>query len=269
MQNSKKFPGSQGQTSHDIAILPLLSQTEISNLPLFRGIKVAACRLKISPQQADLAHRYLSPAEGMTLRRFTFPRRAAQWLAGRLCAKAAALSVISTSCPGSAAWQQIEIDNQADGRPFIASSSTCPVPDISISHSGTEAAAMAVWPFLCGLDIQEIKSTSRLKSRFASPEEEILLLRQGTRFNQSPEAMFIMLWSIKEAVRKAFPLQPLPGFLDLNIQSLTAAPGGFSGHISCRRSDMPDILSFFAFIEKNYAAALIINQEPGKTPDNN
>ncbi len=268
MQNSKKFPGSQGRTGHDIAIQPLFSQSEILDLPLFKGIKVAACRLKISPQQINLAHRYLSPAEDKTFRRFTFPRRAAQWLAGRLCAKAAALSVISDSCPGPPAWQQIEINNQAGGRPFIVPGSAGPVPDISISHSGSQAAAMAVWPFLCGLDLQAIKDTSRIKSRFTSPEEEILLLRQGDSLNQSPKAMFIMLWSIKEAVRKAFPLHPLPGFLDLNLQSLTTTPGGFSGRIACRRSGMPDILPFFAFIENNYAAALIINRKPGKTPDN-
>ncbi len=268
MQNSKKFPGSPGRAKLDIAIQPLLSQTEILNLPIFKGINVAACRLKIGPQQADLAHRYLNPAERGVLRQFTFPRRAAQWLAGRLCAKAAALSVISTSSPSPAAWQQIEINNQPSGRPFIAPSSAGPIPDISISHSGNQAAALAVRPFLCGLDLQEIKNTSRIKSRFANPEEEILLLRQGTVLNQSPKAMFIMLWSIKEAVRKAFPLHPLPGFLDLNLQSLSTTTGGFSGRIACRRSDMPDILSFFAFIENNYAAAFIINREPGTTADN-
>ncbi len=268
MQNSKKFPGLQGQTSHDIAIQPLFSQTEILDLPLFKGIKVAACRLKISPQQGNLVHRYLSPAEDRAFQRFTFPQRASQWLAGRLCAKAAALSVISAPCPASSAWRQIEIENQAGGRPFITLNSAWPVPDISISHSGIQAAAMAVLPFLCGLDLQEIKDTTRIKSRFASPEEEIILLRQGARANQSPKAMFTMLWSIKEAVRKAFPLQPLPGFLDLTIQSLTTIPGGFSGCIACRRSDMPGILPFFALIENNYAAALTINRASGKTPDN-
>ncbi len=268
MQNSKKFPGSQGRTNHDIAIQPLFSQPEILDLPLFKGIEVAACRLKISPQQGNLAHRYLSPAEGRILRRFTFPQRAAQWLAGRLCAKAAALSVISASSPGSPAWQQIEIDKQASGRPFIALSSAGSVPDISISHSGTQAAAMAIRPFLCGLDLQEIKDTSRIKSRFVNPAEELIILRQGARANQSPKATFTMLWSIKEAVRKAFPLHPLPGFLDLSLQSLTPIPGGFSGRIACRRSDMPAILSVFAFIENNYAAALTINREPGTTPDN-
>ncbi|HFQ80899.1 MAG TPA: 4'-phosphopantetheinyl transferase superfamily protein [Desulfobacterales bacterium] len=268
MQNSKKFPPSDGRASHKIAIQPLFSKTIISELPLFKGIKTAAFRLTISPQQANLAHRYLSPAEDRILRRFTFPKRAAQWLAGRLCAKAAALEVISASRPGFPAWRQIEINNQADGRPFITPRGTGLVPDISISHSGVQAAALAVWPFLCGLDIQEIRDTSRIKSRFASPEEEIMILRHGAGANQSSRAMFTMLWSIKEAVRKAFPLHPLPGFLDLNLQSLTTVPGGFSGRVACRRSDMPDNLSFFAFIENNYAAALTINRESGTTPDN-
>ncbi len=266
MQNSKKFPRQFDQTSHDIAIQTLFSKAVILDLPLFKGIKVAAYRLKISPEQRNFAHRYLSPAESRVFRRFTFPQRADQWLAGRLCAKAAALSLIPASGPSPPAWREIEINNHISGRPFIALSgaSASPIPDISISHSGIQTAAMAVWPFLCGLDLQEIRDTSRIRSRFATPEEEIIILRQGAESNQPPKAMFTMLWSIKEAVRKAFPLHPLPGFLDLSLQALATIPGGFSGRITCQRSGMPDILSFFAFIENNYTVALTINCEPDK-----
>ncbi len=259
MQNSKKFPRQFDQTSRDIAIQALFPKAIILDLPLFKGAKVAAYRLKISPKQRNLAHCYLSPAEFRVFRRFTFPQRANQWLAGRLCAKAAAMSLTPVSGSNHTAWREIEINSHISGRPFIALRGTSSIPDISISHSGIQAAAMAVWPFLCGLDLQEIRDTSRIRSRFATPEEEIIILHQGAESNQPPKAMFTMLWSIKEAVRKAFPLHPLPGFLDLSLQALATIPGGFSGRITCRRLGMPGILSFFAFIEHNYTVALTIN----------
>lgn len=166
---------------------------------------------------------WLSPEEEEIFQAFTMQKRKNEWLAGRVCTKVAVrdfLSITNINLP----CNQIIIDNAASGRPRVV------LPghknfegkfDLSISHSARYAIALIAGA-TCGIDIQEARQTLvRIKEKFCLPEEEVLLTK--TLRKKDNIAHLTLLWSVKEAVRKAFSNDFVPEFLKLKVVKIETA----------------------------------------------
>ena len=96
------------------------------------------------------------------------------------------------------------LDVFKDGRPFLSFLPTMPFksPEISLSHSGGYAAAMAA-QHRCGIDIQkQEKSLIKVKERYCAVREYTLLTKIIKEGNEL--VRLALLWSAKEAIQKAF-----------------------------------------------------------------
>ncbi|HEX9714615.1 MAG TPA: 4'-phosphopantetheinyl transferase superfamily protein [Desulfurivibrionaceae bacterium] len=169
----------------------------------------------------EVAGKYLHADE---LNRWTGLRqkkRRTEWLGGRLAAKWAAAALLGETAVD---WQGLTIQNEEDGRPFVATEAHAVAPFISISHSGHMAAALAA-NLPCGLDIQQpLAKIHTVKERFAAPEEEDIL---GAALPHRPfteTEQLTLLWAAKEAVRKMVRVSPLLGLLEIRLLT------GLGGH---------------------------------------
>ena len=172
----------------------------------------------------------LSQKEQDILNKFAMASRKREWLGGRLAAKCAAarLFELMESRQSAIPWQEYSILADENGRPnlAVASSNTSgPMPDISISHSGLFAAAMAVSHGYAGIDIQQVvQKVIRVKDRFCTPGEEQLLRDFFSLEPKNIAATLTKLWAAKEAMRKASSTWSLPGFLEMELAEITGDP---------------------------------------------
>lgn len=98
------------------------------------------------------------------------------------------------------------------------------MPEISISHSHNLAVAAAMQR-RCGIDIQQCRSAVvRVKSRFCEPGEAELLAASLAGFDEV--SRLTMLWSAKEAIRKAVPVEPLPAFAEMELVAVREGAAG-------------------------------------------
>ena len=99
------------------------------------------------------------------------------------------------------------------------------MPDISISHSGSMAAAMAAHNGLCGVDIQKVTGkVFKVRDRYCTHNEKKILEAFFPVAGKAQAAPLTKLWAAKEALRKASSMSSLPGFLELELIEITAAP---------------------------------------------
>ena len=162
---------------------------------------------------------WFSVREREQLTGYKLAKRRSEWLAGRIAVKLATASLNHDTATTD--YTQIEIDNRPGGRPFVklhGQPYLYAKLDISISHSGAMAAALAADRY-CGIDIQILNNTLiRVQDRFCSkPEEKLLLDFFGESFRKMP---LNFLWTAKEALRKAFSYQVIPGFLQLKLRQI-------------------------------------------------
>ena len=179
-----------------------------------------------------MADNCLSPIEQQRYGDFSYEKRKNEWLGGRISAKIATarcIELIDDADEKAVAWQDIAIESQESGRPFCVTGKQDQkpqnVPDISISHSSDLAAAMAVSKGKCGIDIQQAsQKTVKVRERFCTQEEHEML--QGFLPAASETVRLTLLWAAKEALRKAADISPVPGFLELQLMEIYAAPQG-------------------------------------------
>jgi len=264
MQNSKSFPRKPTILKSFTAIL--FSAERLLAIKTFfnyhSDISVRAIDLTVLQAAGDneikkMAEFYLSDLERQRFTGFKFSKRKTEWLAGRIAAKEAILALLPEDA-NNCAWHNLQISADSVGRPFceLVEGNTEKMPDVSITHSAGIAAALASSHF-CGIDIQEIKATvAKVKSRFASPVEQLILSKANADFSET--TLLAMLWSAKEAARKAFPLQPLPGFMELQLEHFNGKLDNFTGQFSCQRQDMPATIPFFCMKFEAYAGAIIL-----------
>jgi phosphopantetheinyl transferase (holo-ACP synthase) len=168
----------------------------------------------------------LSSTEMNLLKRFTYAKRKREWLGGRLAAKYAAARLIDRVQPGqhTLRWEDFSILADENGRPAITAADTTgyPIPDISISHSGTFASALAVHRGFGGLDLQEnTPRVMRVKNRFCNAGEERILQNSSPATPQDFSIPLTKLWAAKEALRKVARIQTLPGFLEMELVEIS------------------------------------------------
>jgi len=170
--------------------------------------------------EAAVAGQYLVAPERLCFDGFRLPKRRLEWLGGRIAAKHAAKGLAGVGCQ-AADWLRWRVETLPSGRPVLAEW-VGERAEISISHSGSEAVAMAA-EHACGVDIQQCSERLvRVKSRFCSAVEEERLVAS------LPGVEIIsclnLLWAAKEAVRKALPVTPLASFEETELLAVGGDP---------------------------------------------
>ena len=143
----------------------------------------------------------------------------------------ARLFELRTGVQNSGAWSGYMISADENGRPFVvpggSETGDAEMPDISISHSGDRAVAMAADRGRCGVDIQKVTSkVQKVLDRFCSPEEKHILQRWGREIFEDETVLLTMLWAAKESLRKVAAVSPLPGFLELELVEVSSDLSG-------------------------------------------
>lgn len=190
-----------------------------------RNISLAMVRLDLLDQarslagEAEFLARYLGHEELAQYNAYTLAKRKTEWLGGRIAAKRAALANRGEEGVDLLACGLPVVSADKTGRPLIKDLSGRPLVDISISHSGNLAAAMAVDQGRCGIDIQQIiPSVVRVRDRF-SRQAEIDILENFSLADTDPAFPLSILWAAKEALKKALGTGASPGFLELELSS--------------------------------------------------
>ena len=170
----------------------------------------------------ELAKAWLSREEEAIWRGFKLAKRQREWLGGRLCAKAAAKAFCRQQGRSCAMPQDLKVTNLDHGRPQFTGPAGWQAPELSITHSGQYAAAL-VADSRCGIDLQQLSKTLDKTLERYSTTEEIGLLRQAAP-TLSARQLLALLWSAKEALKKALGHEQLPGFLELVLTRAVSHP---------------------------------------------
>ena len=197
--------------------------------------------------QHTLVQAWLTGPEQQRFQQFRFAKRQVEWLGGRLAVKYAAASLLG-GLGESGFWQQLQVEAFDNGRPYLVCDHGQPA--ISISHSGDLAVGMAAGKSRCGVDVQYLTPTiSKVEERYAHPDEIALWQRQIGPKKMTKEMFLTLLWSSKEALRKAVDLTPLAGFLELRLRGIAEQPlGGFLLSLTCPRNKEQTELKTFSTI---------------------
>ena len=150
---------------------------------------------------------------------YRLPKRRNEFLAGRVSARLA-LAEYWAAKGCRQVLPEVEIINDSTGRPWVRMESvpgvdSRPLPDISISHAGAYGAALAA-DAPCGIDLQEQKDTLlRVRDKYCSAEEYGVLA--AFLPEMAPPVRLSLLWTAKEAAKKACSCRWMPGFPDLRL----------------------------------------------------
>ena len=137
---------------------------------------------------APEAYRPLLPA------RADGPRQA-QWLAGRvLVQRMLAATALTDVLP--------TLQNDATGRPFLASHG--PVPAVSLSHSDVWVAALLAPPGTpVGIDVEVVRDKAqRIAHKFLNEAESAAIKPFTSASSAADNELFSLLWSAKETLYK-------------------------------------------------------------------
>jgi phosphopantetheinyl transferase len=207
------------------------------------------------------APRWLAPAELEIYRTLRAARRKREWLAGRLAAKTAVGRLLALPLPR--ALTDICIPALAGGKPLVHSPRPPGLPvEVSISHSGELAAAMAA-RFACGIDVQQLSAAAvRVRERFSSPAEVAVLA--GLLPLLAETEQLCLLWAAKEALRKMVSAAPVAGFHELQLLAgETAGRRQALLRFSFTRVSGPAALQVAVFLRPGYAWAMSGRGEAG------
>jgi phosphopantetheinyl transferase len=160
----------------------------------------------------------LNALELAKLASFKLPKRRRQWFTGRLCVKNAIMNYCRQYLPHlrPPAAGSLHIQNLPSGRPALL----CDIPelqglDISVSHSEEYAIACAA-SGLCGIDIQkESEKVVRVRDRFCHDSEVQILQQYLPDLDRCQQ--LTLLWTAKEAAKKALSQDKMPEFLALTL----------------------------------------------------
>jgi phosphopantetheinyl transferase len=121
--------------------------------------------------------------------------RQAQWLAGRVLVQRLLADTTLTD-------RVFPLQNDADGRPFLAGPG--PVPAVSLSHSGAWVAALLAPPGTpVGVDVEVMRDKAqRIAHKFLN-DTELAIVEQLTNADSiASQQSFSLLWSAKETLYK-------------------------------------------------------------------
>ncbi len=175
------------------------------------------------PGQSELSLiKLLTSNEARIFLSYKLPKRRAEYLTGRICAKMAIANYItgSGSFTAPVLMKEVEIISDTNGRPFAHLHQLMPLSmmDISIAHSINYGVALASRS-ICGIDIQrQAETLLRVRDRYCTEAEYKLL--QHILPAKASLTRLALLWAAKEAVKKAASHWRMPGFLDIEMTAL-------------------------------------------------
>lgn len=197
---------------------------------------------------------------------FPIEKRQNEWLTGRICAKLAVLQYYNFLGNISDLLEpaQFYITNDNTGRPLLAGRTPHELEnaDISISHGAGYGFAMIAdgW---CGADIQEPrKSLKNIREKFCTAEEEELLYQNIAELTELQR--LTLIWTAKEALKKALSHSRMPGFLELILNSIEPHTNGWMARflISSREySNYPTTVDVATEFYQGYGIALCLSEE--------
>ena len=242
-----------------------------ATMTLLRRAHLATVLLKqpsadSSPSGLPVECPLLHPHELLRLNEYHLAKRRAEFLGGRICAKLAIERFwqdvgLNPQPPLS----RVEIISDPSGRPLATVDALWPrpLPQISITHGGQYAAALAA-DTPCGIDLQQHKDNLlRVREKYCTLAESQFLEELLPEMAQL--SRLSLLWTAKEAAKKALSAQQMPGFLELLLTSpstvqhqclfltLAIRVGG--------NGKMPDSVSVIATIFEDYGLAVCILQK--------
>ncbi|WP_136807944.1 4'-phosphopantetheinyl transferase family protein [Desulfosediminicola flagellatus] len=211
-------------------------------------------------------HRHLiTPEELAKANSFSIPKRRKEWLTGRICAKAAALmyhNLISTNTEPD--LFKISAENDDNGRPFLSGNLTEELQnaDLSISH-GADYGLALIADSICGTDIQAPKDTlTRVREKFCTQVEQELLQLQLPELNELQH--LTLIWTAKEAAKKALSHKRMPGFLELILTTTEPHTTGWILTFLVSKKEheaYPSTISVVTELYQTHAIALCLNHE--------
>ena len=230
----------------------------------FSNVAFSAVNFSDLTQQIELVGEAAIVADFLTLeekeRFFSFSRfsRRVEWLSGRIAAKHAINSLCFEDGLRQKRWNQYQIGIEKSGRPYVIPKL---LGDISISHSGSIAVAMATTEARCGIDIQKIsEKIIRVQSRFAMDGEVSLCQLYAKRCNVDLLKFLTLLWSAKEALRKGIDIVPVAGFMELQVVDISGdLANGVVFKFSLSRGGSDPSKKLFQtcqFLHETYAVAI-------------
>jgi acyl transferase domain-containing protein/phosphopantetheinyl transferase len=149
-----------------------------------------------APSRDWLSRRYLCEAERQEMLD-AGPRRARQWLNGRIAAKDAVRHLLWQEDPKHIFPVEIQITNTKEGVPVVKGAHSKDL-HISLAHTGDIAVARASRNAEVGIDAERIEARPDSFEATAFSDSERSLLPQDDR-----DAWIARMWSAKEAVAKA------------------------------------------------------------------
>lgn len=241
----------------------LAQMSEVSGSFILRRVGIAPLTaLLAGPEAETITGISLAPEELAIFKEFRLGKRRAEWLAGRWAAKNAALTLLtSTDCDP----RQLTVLADKHGRPMLKAPgrSACHLPQISISHSGAHAVALAAWQ-TCGIDVQKISpQLARVADHFCSmPERELLASTVIAESDGHDLAGLALLWTAKEALRKIFGVLPMPGFRDFSLIRVTGHPEQiFKLYFQLAKTNNNPLPTVTACLFEGYAIACAIKNQ--------
>lgn len=191
----------------------LVSSAEYSRLTL------------ITPDERHI----LSPGELRRAGDFSLKKRQDEWLTCRICAKMAVLDYHNAAkeTPSPLQPSQIHIANKDTGRPFLEGALTPELKraDLSLSHGAGYGLALVADTW-CGVDIEEPRqSLMKVREKLCTPEEEEIL--QHYLGDLTELQHLTLIWTAKEAAKKALSHSRMPGFLELILTEAEPHTGGW------------------------------------------
>lgn len=178
---------------------------------------IPTCKFFFSPQ-CKLSD-FFSKKELSEYETISMEKRKHEYLTGRICAKHATIKLVKKTNNAPPTISDITISNHESGRPYIEASAFLNSTDVSISHSGDFAGAVAC-NTSCGMDIQEhTPSLHKVLSKYRSYQEKSLLQKINSKSEETGK--MAQLWCAKEAMRKAASEQRLFGFLEFVLVNVT------------------------------------------------
>jgi 4'-phosphopantetheinyl transferase EntD len=201
--------------------------------------------------------------ERAKLTSYRLAKRRAEFLTGRVCAKLAIERFWTTKDLGNPLQlSKVEIASAPSGRPMVCGDDleAWSSPEISISHAGEYAAALAAQR-PCGIDLQEQKANLlRVREKYCSLAELQVL---AELFPEIPLlSRLCLLWTAKEAAKKALSSVQMPGFLELELtRSATNLHDCHSLVLAVRvhnNAEMPVSVTVIVTTFDNYGLAICI-----------
>lgn len=266
MKNSKRKPFPAWVEEHFLSLRQLTNCRTLFRLPdkewALTVTDLSRLQAELAAPGRSLAAVFLDPSELERLNSFHFPKRQLEWLGGRLAAKHAARSLMHPDPGLRPPYPSLRIGNDASGRPLLTcrAEAITTLPAISISHSGNYAGALAVTGHPCGLDLQRLTpKVLTVRDRFANRTELELINANPALHGLDETAALTLLWSAKEAFRKAIACQPLMGFSELRLCRLEgdSQAEGLIGHFACPRLSSP-LAPVFMALRDDFACAITV-----------